>query len=262
MSPKDVVRSLFLGMSTDLSCFKKLTDKTLLLDEALKIGDGDTVCAVLLFLQKSLHQMVLFSLLKERPVAAQEYVALLEKQKAFHVAATLSAEMHQPKEAAIFLYNSCFRVGDQNLQNALEQLNKNELKRLKNVEVESETVKEHIQLLERQYPIALNKPRIQHPETENTKTSSLIGKPVTTGTLVGSSLLATLEYCCRYNWDAPENLLASPTGLKKAFNLSEKEFIWNAFTGRILSGNDPVPILLMKVVVASATHSPLLKNLY
>lgn len=235
-------------MSYDLSCFKKLSDKTVLLDEALKLGDGDVVCAVLLFLQKSLHQLVLFSLLKERHIAAQEYISILEKQKAFKDAALLCAELQQPKEAAIHLYNSCFRrEGEQNVHLILEQLEKNEFKNLKNIEVESEILKEHIQLLERQYPIALNKSRIQQTETEDSGKSPFIGKPVTTDNLIGSSLLSTLQYCCRYNWDTPENLLASPTGLKKIFRLTEKQFIWNAFIGRILSGNDPLPILVVKV---------------
>ena len=44
-SPKDVVRSIFLGMSYDLSCFKKLNDKTVLLDEAVKFGDSDVIIA-------------------------------------------------------------------------------------------------------------------------------------------------------------------------------------------------------------------------
>lgn len=247
MSPRDVIRSIFLGMSFDLSCFKKLSDKTVLLDEALKLGDGDVLCAVLLFLQKSLHQLVLFSLLKERRTAAQEYIGILEKQKAFKEAAALCVELQQPKEAAMHLYNSCFRGGEKNLLCALEQINKNEFKQLKTVEIETEMLNEHIQLLERQCPIALNKSRLQHLEIENPKTSPFIGKPVNANNLVGASLLSTLQYCCRFNWDTPENLLASPIGLKKTFNLTEREFIWNAFIGRILSGNDPLPILLVKV---------------
>jgi hypothetical protein len=125
-SPKDVVRSIFLGMSYDLSCFKKLNDKIVLLDEAVKFGDSDVICAVLLFLQKSLHHLVLFSLLKERHVAAREYIAILEKQKCFKEAAMLCTELQNSKEATIHLYNSCLREGEQNLQLLLEQINKNE----------------------------------------------------------------------------------------------------------------------------------------
>lgn len=246
-SPKDVVRSIFLGMSFDLSCFKKLSDKTVLLDEALRLGDSDVICAVLLFLQKSLHQLVLFPLLKERHVAAREYIAILEKQKSFKEAAMLCADLQNSKEAAVHLYNSCFRGGDQNLQQSLEHINKNELKNLKQIEVESEIVKEHIQLLERQYPIAVSRSQPHQSEKQKDKTSPFVGKPVSADNLVGSSLLSTLQYCCRYNWDAPENLLASPVGLKKTFRLTERQYIWNAFIGRLLMNEDPIKILLVKV---------------
>lgn len=246
LSPKDVIRSIFLGMSYDLSCFRKLSDKKILLDEALKLGDGDVVCSVLLFLQKSLHQKILFQLLKDRPSAAQEYIAILEKQKAYKEAAWLCSELQQPKEAVIHLYNSCLLEEEKNLLPALEQT-KNKLKQLKNVEIEADVLREHVQLLERQYPIALTKTRAQDPQNETFKITPLIGKPVGSSDLIGSSLLSTLQYCCRFSWDAPENLLASPMGIKKIFNLTERQFVWNAFIGRLLSGNDPLPILLTKV---------------
>lgn len=218
----------------------------MLLDEALKLGDGDVVCAVLLFLQKSLHQKVLFQLLKDRPSAAQEYIAILEKQKAFKEAAMLCNQLQQPKEAVIHLFNSCFVDEEKNLLMSLERT-VNELKQHKNIEIETDALREYVQLLERQHPIALSKSRSQDTEIENVKFSSLIGKPVSSGTLVGSPLLSTLQYCCRFSWDAPENLLASPIGLKKNFNLTERQYVWNAFIGRLLSGNDPLPILLTKV---------------
>jgi hypothetical protein len=119
------------------------------------------------------------------------------------------------------------------------------LKNLKQIEVESEIVKEHIQLLERQYPIAVS--RSHQSEKQKDKTSPFVGKPVSADNLVGSSLLSTLQYCCRYNWDAPENLLASPMGLKKTFRLTERQYIWNAFIGRLLMNEDPIKILLVKV---------------
>jgi hypothetical protein len=202
---------------------------------------------VLLFLQNSLHQLVLFSVLKERHVAAREYIAILEKQKSFKEAAMLCAELQNNKEAAVHLYNSCLREEEKNLQLSLEHINKNELKNLKQIEVELEIVKEHIQLLERQYPIAVSRSRPQQPERENDRTSPFVGKPVSADSLVGSSLLSTLQYCCRYNWDAPENLLASPVGLKKAFRLTERQYIWNALIGKILMNEDPIKILLVKV---------------
>ena len=238
-------------MSFDLSSFKKLNDKRALLDEALRLGDGDTICAVLLFLQKSLHRSLLFTLLKERHSAAQEYLAVLEKQKAFKEAAMLCVELQQPKEAVSYLYNNCLRENDQNMLSALEMLDKVEFKTIRNIEFETEMLKEHIQLLQRQLAIvsSSSKTRAQQPELSSTRTSPLIGKPVNLNSLVGSSLLSTLQCCCRFNWDSPENLVVSPIGLRNTFKLTDKQFLWNAVVGKIISGNDPLPLLVAKVYI-------------
>ena len=244
LTAKDVVRSIFLGLSVDLTSFKKLSDKTALLDEAIKMGDGDVVVAVLLFLQSTLHQSVLFSLLKERPVAAFQYLDILEKQKTFKVAAALCVEMQRPKEAAVNLYLSCLRDGGRNPLPALQHLQKTDFKTLSGIDLEEEILKEHILLLERQIPIAADR---KPSAPESNKSSPFVGPPVHADGLVGSSLLATLQYCCRYHWGVAENLLSSPAGLKKTFALTDKQFIWNALIGKLLSNGDPIPILVVKV---------------
>ena len=247
LTAKDVVRSIFLGLSFDLTSFKRLKDKAALLDEALKLGDGDVVTAVLLFMQKSLHQSALFALLKERPVAALQYIDILEKQKLFKDAAALCNEMNRPKEAAVHLYNQCLREnGNKNLLSALENLRKTELKNMSGVDIEIDIVKEHVQLLERQLPIAMDSSH-RSQGVEKVSVSPFIGPPIHSDGLVGSSLLATLQYCCRHHWGTAENLLASPAGFRKMFLLTDRQFVWNAVIGRLLSNSDPLPILLVKV---------------
>ena len=216
-----------------------------MLDESLKLADGDVVTAVLLFLQKNLHQSVLFSLLKERPLAASQYIDILEKQKSFVAASLLCTEMQRPKDALVHLYKGCLKENAKNLLQALDIIQKKQQKSLKNAELEAEIIKEHSQLLEKQYAICPNTSR--SPQAEPTKRSPLIGPTIEAAELVGSSLIATFQYCCRYNWGAPENLLASPAGLKKTFQLTEKQFVWNAAIGRILANSDPLPILIVKV---------------
>ena len=211
LCPRDAVRSIFHGMPFDLSSFEKLRDKSALLDEALGLEDGNTICAVLLFLQKSLDKSVLFTLLKKRPTAAYEYLAILEKQKAFKEASMLCVELQQPEEAAIYLYNNCLRESERNIQSALEMLEV-EFKKLLNIDFMTEMLKEHNQLLKIQLAIASNSKNIR-AQPGRTKTSPLIGEPVALVSLIGSSLLSTLQYCCRFNWDTPENLTYSRTGI-------------------------------------------------
>lgn len=236
-------------MSFDLTSFKKLNEKTALLDEALKLGDGDVVVAVLLFLQRSLHQSVLFSLLKDRPVAVGQYIDILEKQKSLKVAAALCSEIQRPKEAAVHLYHSCLKDNAKDLLPALQHLQKNDFKSLPGIEMENEILKEHILLLERQVPIAADSSKHSRssPESVKASPSPLISPPIHADSLVGSSLLATLQFCCQHHWGVGENLLSSPAGLKKTFLLSDRQFVWNALIGRLLSNSDPLPILLSKV---------------
>lgn len=247
LSPKDVIRSLFLGMSVDLTGFKKLSDKTLLLDEAVKLGDGDVVVSVLLMLQRSLNQTILNQILKERHSAAQQYIDILTKQRRHKDAASLCIEMQQPREAAIHLYTGCLAEKDQKLLSMLDCLRKNDFKNLANIETESEILNQHIQLLERQLPIAVDDSRLPGTAEEIPSPSPLIGHLVCRNTLIGSSLLATVQYCCQFHWNASENLLASPDLMKKTFHVTDRQFVWCAFVARALTGNDPLTVLLIKV---------------
>lgn len=232
-------------MPVDLSHFKKLADKTSLLDEAIKLGDGDVVVAVLLYLQRTLHQTVLFSILESRQAAADQYIDVLEKQNCYKEAASLCSQMKKTQEAAVHLYNNVLREKKKDLLGSLQQLYKHEFQVLSSIETETEILKEHIQLLERQIPIASH--QVPPMELVSDQISPLVGTPVLKESLVGSSLLATLEYCCRYHWKSPENLLASPLGLKNTFPITDRQFAWNACLGQLLAGKDPLPILLVKV---------------
>ena len=171
----------------------------------------------------------------------------MEKQKSFVAASLLCSEKQSPKDAKVYLYNGCLKESYKNLSQALEILQKKQLKSFKNVEIEAEIIKEHSQLLEKQFPICPDTSRSSQVESTKRSLSPLIGPSIEANELVGSSLLATLQYCCRFNWGASENLLASPIGFKKTFALTEKQFIWNAAIGRILANSDPLPILLVKV---------------
>jgi len=236
-------------MAVDLNHFRKLSDKTSLLDEAIKLGDGDVVVAVLLYLQRTLHQTVLFSVLETRQPAADQYIDILEKQDCYKEAASLCSQMKKTREAAVHLYNKALREKKKDLLPSLQQLFKYEFQGLPGIETETEILKEHIRLLERQVPIVSH--QILAKELASNKTSPLIGPPVRQESLVGSSLLATLEYCCQYHWKSPENLLVSPVGLKNTFPITERQFAWNACLGHLLLGRDPSQGLLVKGLFGS-----------
>ena len=234
-------------MSVDLHYFKKLTDKTALLDEAVRLGDGDVIVAVLLYLQRTLHQSVLFSVLINRQVAADQYIDMLEKQNCYKEAAVLCSQMKRSRQAAVHLYAITLKEKKKDLSVMLQQLLKNELNALTGIEMEAEIVNEHIQLLERQKPIAgLKRNEIESGKL-NLSRSPLVGSPVQQDQLLGSSLLETLQYCCRFHWNTPENLLVSPAAMKSTFAVTDRQFAWNACLGKLLAGGDPLPVLVTKV---------------
>lgn len=253
LGPKDAIRSLLLDMTVDLSPFRKLSDKTALLDEALKVGDGDVVSKVLLFLQKTLNQATLFSVLRNRNSAALQYLSILEKQKSYEEAANLCLEIGQPKFAFVILYSKSMKTEPQHQILALEKLLKNDLINIKGIDQEKELLKEQMLLLERQNVIASDASTIKKYEHKEFGQLHQIGQPAHPNSLIGSSLLATLQYCSRFYWASPENLITSPHGLRRAFSINERQFVWNAFIGRLLSGGDPISIVLVKVSNCSAT---------
>ena len=128
-------------MTVDMSCFKKLSDKKTLLDEAVRLGDGDVVCAVLLHLQRTLDQSVLLDILKDRCTASRQYIVILVEQNRHEEAADLCVALKRPKEAAVHLYNSCFSDRGRSVISNLDRLRKQEFRRLSNVEMETEIVR-------------------------------------------------------------------------------------------------------------------------
>jgi len=246
LSPSDVIRSLFLGFSVDLNSFKKLSDKTLLLDEAIKLGDGDIVTTVLLLLQKTLHQSVLLTILKQRSSASQQYISILERQCRQWDTAELFIAMNKPQDAAVHFYMSSLKESGPKLLTLLEKLKKNQFNQLTDINEEGFILNQHIQLLQRQLPIATDDSRIKRDTVTKNISSPLVSPAVDQDSLVSAPLLATLQYCARYHWNAPENLLASPVGLRKIFSLTDRQFVWNAFVGLALAAVNPMTVLIVK----------------
>ena len=238
---------MFLGFSVDLNSFKKLSDKTLLLDEAIKLGDGDIVTTVLLLLQKTLHQSVLLTILKQRSSASQQYISILERQCHQWDAAELFIAMNKPQDAAVHFYMSSLKESGPKLLTLLEKLKKNQFNQLTDINEEGFILNQHIQLLQRQLPIATDDSRIKRDTVTKNISSPLVSPAVDQDSLVSAPLLATLQYCARYHWNAPENLLASPVGLRKIFSLTDRQFVWNAFVGLALAAVNPMTVLIVKV---------------
>lgn len=100
------------------------------------------------------------------------------------------------------------------------------------LEHNSNVLKEQLSLLETQQPIEEYDAQLEREgKTQIFKDYPRIRS------LVGTSTLTTLYYCCFYHYGLPENNLASPMALKKTFNLSDKQFLWVALSAQSRLGH-------------------------
>ena len=190
---------------------------------------------------------MLLTILKQRSSASQQYISILERQCRQWDTAELFIAMNKPQDAAVHFYMSSLKESGPKLLTLLEKLKKNQFNQLTDINEEGFILNQHIQLLQRQLPIATDDSRIKRDTVTKNISSPLVSPAVDQDSLVSAPLLATLQYCARYHWNAPENLLASPVGLRKIFSLTDRQFVWNAFVGLALAAVNPMTVLIVKV---------------
>ena len=80
-------------------------------------------------------------------------------------------------------------------------------------------------LLERLSPVIAS-------DSKNPEISSRQGQPNTPKITANSTVLDALFYCQYFHYNEPENLLSSPSALKKVHKLTEKQFVWVAVSAQ------------------------------
>ncbi len=104
LHPKETVRNIFLGRRFSLEFYRSFKDKTDLLDEALKLHDGDAILTVTLFAQRTLNRARFFELLVTRPVAAKHLANYLETRAQVVELSDLLTSLGQHERAAVLHY--------------------------------------------------------------------------------------------------------------------------------------------------------------
>lgn len=220
--PHKTARCLFTGQAYFLEQYKSKEEKLLLLDSAIKLHDGNSITAAVLFLEKTLKRSIFHQILMERPRAASHYINYLRiQQKHVELIDTL-VMLQKLEDAAMIEYKSAVSVQqpEQKLK-SIQRCWKNHFER--SFPLCSDLVREYCHLLERQLPIEEEDAR-QERENKNTAFQNL---PRTTS-LLNMPVITTLYYCCLYHYTLPENHLASPLSIKKDHQLSNKQFVWTA----------------------------------
>ncbi|XP_054273137.1 vacuolar protein sorting-associated protein 16B [Macrosteles quadrilineatus] len=115
---KKTVRKMMLKEPFILELFRSLKDKKKLLQEAIDLGDGDTILTVVIFLSRTLKKTYFNQILLEMPVAATHYVAYLSTRMKVSELTDLLEMLGKNKDASM----KQFEIACQNSQRQMQRL--------------------------------------------------------------------------------------------------------------------------------------------
>ncbi|KRY42938.1 putative glutamine--tRNA ligase [Trichinella spiralis] len=198
--------------------YRRLSDKKQLLKTAIDFGDGDAICCVVLFLERTLSPVVFRQLLLEFPPAVSHYIFYLKQLSMNDKLSELLLSLGLVEQlAAVEVSRIC---SEKNAESKIALLRKALAGGVfadPSLNEERMFLNSYADLLEHQLPIdaADNSARVEGG-LKNEKS------------VVDSSVLETLMYCCRLHYELPSNSLASPLSIRNKFALTEQQFDWIA----------------------------------
>uniref|UniRef100_A0A5S6R5F5 Vps16_C domain-containing protein n=1 Tax=Trichuris muris TaxID=70415 RepID=A0A5S6R5F5_TRIMR len=218
---EETVRRIAQGEPYSFCSYRSAADKVSLLEKAFEFGDGDAICCVLLFLEGSLTPLAFRQLLLEYSYAAKHYVFMLRQLEDYEkLTETLlllgqqedlldvelrKIKMQRDPEAKIRALRKA--IGGAMFADSFAD--------------EQRCLQEQLDLLERQLPVEDSDTKaIVHGQGEK------FFQYPKTRSLVGLSMMETLEYCCLYHCDSPENSFASPLSIRAQYGISDRQFGW------------------------------------
>lgn len=217
-SVSQTIQDMIMGKAFTLDGFKSLKEKEHLLDTALEWGDGDVILAVTQMLRVTLKRSKFISIISSRQEAADHLISDMIVRHQLTEVIDLLNSLDRSHEAGIIAYKQA--VSTQNLS-----VRSKNLKQVLNLglrsHLDTDIIMEQIHLSERLSPVI------------STEMGHLDRNP---NTLVNASVLKTVQYLATYHFNASENLLTSPTAVRKMHQLTEKQFIWVCLRARALVG--------------------------
>lgn len=210
---EETVTKILLGHPYSLEYYKSLQNKIDLLDMAIKLGDGNAILAIVLFIVKTLKKGLVYKIFSTRPEAVNHYIQYLDTRMQLHELTDLLTMLGRTREAAI----KHFRVA------ARSKLDVNrQLVRLRSCATnhfsgpdnkDGEHVKQFIKLLEWQTAMATN---------DGDLAQGLIGLPV----------LGSIAHACKHHWGEPKGSFGSPLTLCQQQGVNERQYRWTALAVR------------------------------
>lgn len=224
LTPRETVYRIVEGLPYCLDVYKGKEEKFALLDYAIKSFDGNAITAIVIFLQKTLKTTLFNYEISKRLEAANHYVCYLKKVGLLNELIDVLTMLGRHDEAALMKYNQTNNIqnSDVKIRSLKSCYQSHFTAGGDNIALWGSLISQQISILERQLPVEMEDAR-QEREGQNPlflqfPRSSLVGLPI----------ISTLYYCCLYHYNLPENHFASPQGLQKLYQLSEKQFKWIA----------------------------------
>lgn len=222
-SPEDTVRRMQRNKPYALERFRSLKQKMELLDEALKLNDGNVITAILIFLKRTLSKEILFQELEPRQIALHHFIRFLKEIKDQQLLLELLKALGRTEDCALIQYKDYLNIHDEMRR---KEFLKDCIKLPFPVE-DAALVLDHYTLLERQIIVEASDKRF---ETDGQR--EIFKKYPRKATILNMPLITTLYYCCFYHYGEPEGTFSSPSNLKKTFKISEKQYLLTATAAR------------------------------
>lgn len=225
-TPKETVQNIIMGQSHFIEQHRSKAEKVELLDEALRLQDGNTILIVLLFLKRTLKPALFNQELMLKPRAASHYVSYLRTVRDNAQLLDTLAMLGMTEDAAMVKYGLVTDTsGAASKIRSLQSCLKSHFQSDPSLTQQSEFIKEGIKLLEMQVPI-----EDSDTQTEKEGKDLIMQEFPRSASLVGTPLITTLYYCCMYHYHKPVGHIANPSQIRDLFNLTEKQYMWTALT--------------------------------
>ncbi|XP_068110573.1 spermatogenesis-defective protein 39 homolog [Hyperolius riggenbachi] len=222
-SIEDTVRRMSKGKFCSLERFRSLTDKLRLLDEAVRIHDGNVITAVLIFLKRTLRSEILFRELKDRQEALRHFIHFLKETSEQQLLLELFRYLEWTEELALCRYREHLNISDADER---KDFLKNKCLSLPFSPEDAALVQDHYTLLERQIIIEVNDNHLEASGQEQFR------KHPRKASLLFMPLVTTLFYACIYHYSESEGMFSSPANLRKTFKIPEKLYVLTALAAR------------------------------
>lgn len=223
-----ILHEVLNGQTEKVSSLKSLQAKIAFLTSAIERMDTNLVTCAVLHMRNTLSRRLFHQQLVNRPVAEDAYINYLRLTEQTDLMLDFLTMTGRPEDAAIAKLKHCLVVsGVETRVRMLRNCRQNFFSSTERLEFWGSLIEDEATLLERQLPIEEDDRRMESQPTSeyNAKFLEIPRKP-----LPELPVVTTLFYCCLYHWDLPENYLSSPASIRKAFNLSEKQFAWTALS--------------------------------